>query len=141
MLSIGKANVQYAAAFGNRRCIVFKELLSLCFSIGVEISAICVMTDLESVFDKEAFLAYKPGDFWKPARNVPKPRPGRCINDSRVLDFETVDFINRHPLLAKELGGRLVFYVAEDVFQSIAVIRVRDYTIYYAGTSEQATKM
>ncbi|XP_042895168.1 semaphorin-1A [Parasteatoda tepidariorum] len=81
-------------------------------------SAVCAfrLEDILKTFDG-AFKGHEDVNFnWLPVQNskVPEPRPGQCVNDSRTLPEQTVNFIKEHNLMDQSVpafwGKPIVIY-------------------------------
>ncbi|GFX52020.1 semaphorin-1A [Trichonephila clavipes] len=81
-------------------------------------SAVCAfrLEDILKTFDG-AFKGHEDVNFnWLPVQNskVPEPRPGQCVNDSRTLPEQTVNFIKNHNLMDQSVpafwGKPIVIY-------------------------------
>lgn len=68
-------------------------------------SALCIykMEDIESVFQGPFKHQEGLNSNWLPFpdNKVPTPRPGECVQDSRVLADKNVNFIKTHPLMER----------------------------------------
>ncbi|KAH8394915.1 hypothetical protein KR222_010444, partial [Zaprionus bogoriensis] len=66
-------------------------------------SAVCAfrMDDILAAFDGEFKSQKDSQSHWLPVEQaqVPKPRPGQCVEDSRTLTSIAVNFIKNHPLM------------------------------------------
>ncbi|XP_064475042.1 semaphorin-2A-like isoform X2 [Ornithodoros turicata] len=67
--------------------------------------------------------------------DVPQPRPGQCVSDSRTLPVDVVSFIDDHPLLATVIQGDASYVSGQMV--AIAVVKVKvggtSYSVIYTG--------
>lgn len=112
-------------------------------------SAICIfqMEDIQSVF--EGPFKYQEGinSNWLPVpdNKVPTPRPGQCVQDSRVLANNNVNFIKTHPLMEKavpSLNGRPLLirvslnykFTAVTVDPQVRTINDETFDVIYVGT-------
>ncbi|XP_043209579.1 semaphorin-1A-like isoform X3 [Amphibalanus amphitrite] len=105
-------------------------------------SAICAfrMTDLVDTFAGAFKHQEDMNSNWLPLKNsqVPSPRPGLCVNDSRQLSDAHLNFIQSHPLMdgaVPSLHGRplLARTSLRHRFTKIAVdpqVRAADGTLY-----------
>ena len=114
-------------------------------------SAICAfrMADLVDTFAGAFKHQEDMNSNWLPLKNsqVPSPRPGLCVNDSRQLSDAHLNFIQSHPLMdgaVPSLHGRplLARTSLRHRFTKIAVdpqVQAADGTLYdvlFIGTGE-----
>ncbi|XP_064475040.1 fanconi-associated nuclease 1-like isoform X2 [Ornithodoros turicata] len=67
--------------------------------------------------------------------DVPQPRPGQCVSDSRTLPVDVVSFIDDHPLLAIVIQGDASYVSGQ--MAALAVVKVKvggtSYSVIYTG--------
>lgn len=83
-----------------------KSLIYAVFTTSVNAipgSAVCAFNvdDILAAFDGEFKSQKDSQSHWLPVEReqVPKPRPGQCVEDSRTLTSIAVNFIKNHPLM------------------------------------------
>lgn len=114
-------------------------------------SAICAFSvdDIFATFEGRFKSQKDSQSNWLPIQNeqVPEPRPGQCVDDSRMLSSTAVNFVKNHPLMedaVPALYGRplLTKVNLHHRLTSIAVeLQVKAlngelYDIIYAGTDD-----
>ena len=66
-------------------------------------SAVCSysLRDISEIFNGQFKEQRSSSDNWLPVEPhmVPSPRPGSCVNNSKVLSDANLDFIKTHPLM------------------------------------------
>ncbi|CAC5419351.1 unnamed protein product [Mytilus coruscus] len=110
-----------------------------CSQIKSPVSVICAFNtfDIEAVFNGPFKTQVTPNSFWTEAKNIPQPRPGRCINDSMAQSEDVLNFIANHPLMyesVKPLYGKPIF-VLYDHLQKLELHRNMTEIVFYAGSS------
>ncbi|CAL8325238.1 unnamed protein product [Gadus morhua 'NCC'] len=86
-------------------------------------TAVCVysMADIDDVFEKSNFKGYE-GD-------IPDPRPGTCVKNSRGLPYATLNVVKDHSEMSEWLHSSIhplaPFYVSSYNYTKLAVDRVR----------------
>jgi len=121
---------------------------------GLKGSAICSFTleAMDEVFDNGRFKEQATStSMWLPVPSgeVPEPRPGSCVKDTRDLPDTVLNFIRQHPLMASNIphdAQAPAFYQKDVAFTKIIVDEViktssygsseQRFTIYYAGTDD-----
>ncbi|CAC5359477.1 unnamed protein product [Mytilus coruscus] len=103
------------------------------------VSVICAFKtpDIEAVFNGPFKTQVTPNSFWTEAKNIPQPRPGRCINDSMAQSEDVLNFIANHPLMHKSvqpLYGQPIF-VLYDHLQKLELHKNMKEIVFYAGSS------
>lgn len=114
-------------------------------------SAVCAfnLTDLIATFDGP-FKEQKSMNYnWLPVAEseVPKPRPGQCVNDSRTLPDSSVNFIKSHTLMDKPVSNHfsmpiLIRISSQYRFTAIAVdpqVETKNgtkYDVLFIGTDD-----
>ncbi|XP_052099530.1 uncharacterized protein LOC127734022 isoform X4 [Mytilus californianus] len=103
------------------------------------VSVICAFNtlDIEAIFNGPFKTQVTPNSFWTEAKNIPQPRPGRCINDSMAQSEDVLNFIANHPLMyesVKPLYGKPIF-VLYDHLQKLELHRNMTEIVFYAGSS------
>ena len=96
-------------------------------------SAVCAF-DLDTIkytFDQEPFKDNVLGPWYAiPSDDVPIPRPGTCVEDSKSQHDDVLNFIKKHPLMHSSIGNNYdvnpLFYLTRADFRlvQIAVHRV-----------------
>ncbi|MGH0161873.1 UNVERIFIED_CONTAM: hypothetical protein FKN15_041706 [Acipenser sinensis] len=77
-------------------CKYFLNVVQLiCSSCSRNSTAVCIysMDDIDRVFQESDFKGF--------SGNVPHPRPGTCVPDSRSLPDETINVVRTHPEMEK----------------------------------------
>ena len=117
---------------------------------GLHGSAICSfdLSDIEEVFEGKFKEQATSTSMWLPVQsaNVPKPRPGSCVQDTRQLPDTVLNFIRKHPIMNQDVphdAAGPAFYQRDVTFTKIVVDnevtisnfggKSQDYTIYFAG--------
>jgi len=121
---------------------------------GLKGSAICSfnLKDINNVFDNGKFKEQATStSMWLPVptKDVPEPRPGSCVDDTRELPDTMLNFIRKHPLMDLDVPHDAhgpVFYQKDVVFTKIIVDEVfkktsygsidQQFNIYYAATED-----
>jgi len=120
---------------------------------GLHGSAICSfdLGDIEEVFEGKFKEQATSTSMWLPVQsaNVPKPRPGTCVQDTRQLPDTVLNFIRKHPMMNRNIphdAAGPAFYQRDVTFTKIVVDnevtishfggKSQDYTIYFAGTDD-----
>lgn len=85
-------------------------------------SAVCIysVTTIERIFDNSTFKGYN--------QDIPKPRPGTCVKNSRSLSLATVSVVKDHPEMTDwvhSMHNAAPFYVSSHNYTKIAVDRVQ----------------
>lgn len=85
-------------------------------------TAICIYTIgmIENIFENSSFKGYD-GD-------IPSPRPGTCVENSRTLPLATVNVVKDHPEMAdwvQSVHSKAPFYVSSYNYTKIVVDQVR----------------
>ncbi|XP_050313585.1 semaphorin-1A-like [Anthonomus grandis grandis] len=114
-------------------------------------SAICLfqMSDIQKVFSGPFKHQETINSNWLPVPEiqVPEPRPGQCVNDSRLLPDATVNFIKTHPLMEEAVPayfGRPILirvslnyrFTAIVVDPQVRTVNDRTYDVIYVGTDD-----
>merc|ERR1711973_464393 len=122
--------------------------------LGPISSAVCAydIADIEAAFNGEFKEQAKPNTPWKivPSSDVPTPRPGTCVKDSKSLSNSHIKFILTHPLMHQEVkpaGGSPIYYTEGAEFTHVIIDKVNisgrgddrltqdNITVILAGTS------
>lgn len=115
---------------------------------GLHGSAICSfdLRDVEQVFEGKFKEQASSTSMWLPvpSAQVPNPRPGSCVSDTRSLPDTVLNFIRKHPLMHTDVphDDSKPAFVIKDVTLTKLVVdnqvtgQGQDYTIYYAGTNQ-----
>ena len=120
---------------------------------GLQGSAICSFSldDIQEVFDGKFKEQATSTSMWLPVQsaNVPKPRPGSCVQDTRELPDTVLNFIRKHPMMDRDVphdAKAPAFFQRDVVFTKIVTdeevtishfgSKGQKYTIYYAGTKD-----
>jgi len=116
---------------------------------GLMGSAVCTfhINDVNSAFAGKFKKQKTSTSAWLPVADseVPEPRPGSCVDDTRELPDRVLNFMRTHPLMDQDVdqqGGAPVFYKRDVVFSHIVVDQVttglysdkQEYTIFYIGS-------
>lgn len=99
------------------------------FSSSWNSTAVCVYSVgmIEHIFENSTFKGYD--------KDIPKPRPGMCVKNSRSLPLATVNIVKEHPEMndwVHSLHHTAPFYVSNNNYTKIAVDQVQaaDQRIY-----------
>ena len=122
---------------------------------GLKGTAICSfhLQDINKVFDEGRFKEQATStSMWLPVPSieVPEPRPGSCVQDTRDLPDIVLNFIRKHPLMESNVphdAQAPAFYQKDTTFTKIVVDTVtkttsyglasgQKFTIYYAATED-----
>ena len=121
---------------------------------GLKGSAICSfkLKDINQIFDNERFKEQATStSMWLPvpSAEVPEPRPGSCVQDTRDLSDTVLNFIRQHPLMESNIphdAQAPAFYQKDVTFTKVVVDEVikstsygssgQRFTIYYAATDD-----
>ncbi|XP_062847783.1 semaphorin-7A isoform X3 [Trichomycterus rosablanca] len=92
------------------------------FSSSWNATAVCIysLSDLDDIFEKSNFKGYN--------ENIPNPRPGTCVSDSRSLPGQTIRVIKEHPEMTDwiyPIQKRAPFIISNNNYTKIAVDRVQ----------------
>ncbi|XP_053740447.1 semaphorin-4E-like isoform X2 [Synchiropus splendidus] len=119
-----------------KSCLFFAVFTSQTSSPG---SAVCVysVTDISREFSEGQFMT-RVGNKWPPYNEaLPVPRPGSCIdnaarkagiNQSLLLPYETIDFIQSNPIMKDNIqpvGGKASLVTQRGEFTRIIVDQVQ----------------
>nr|CAH7717572.1 unnamed protein product [Callosobruchus chinensis] len=114
-------------------------------------SAICVfkMDDIQDVFSGPFKHQESINSNWLPVpeHKIPSPRPGECVQDSRLLPDKNVNFIKTHPLMERTVpamnGRPLLIRVslhyrltAIAVDPQVRTISDETFDVIYVGTDD-----
>uniref|UniRef100_A0A1B0CDL0 Putative semaphorin n=1 Tax=Lutzomyia longipalpis TaxID=7200 RepID=A0A1B0CDL0_LUTLO len=114
-------------------------------------SAVCVfrMKDILEAFEGPFKAQKDTRSNWLPVSTSlgpTEPRPGSCVEDSRTLPSQTVNFVKNHPLMEKAVPALygeplLVTTGAQLRLTSVAVVPTtgpdgRAYSVLFAGTAD-----
>ncbi|KAH8253965.1 hypothetical protein KR032_007875 [Drosophila birchii] len=131
-----------------------KSLVYAVFTTSVNAipgSAVCAfnLDDILAAFDGDFKSQKDSQSHWLPVEReqVPKPRPGQCVEDSRTQSSIAVNFIKNHPLMedsvAAALGRPLMTKVnlhhrltAIAVDPQIKSLSGTHYDVIYSGTDD-----
>lgn len=85
-------------------------------------TAVCIYSVkmIEEVFENSSFKGYD--------KEIPKPRPGTCVKNSRSLPLATVNMVKDYPEMSEWVHSvhyKTPFYVSSNNYTKIAVDRVR----------------
>lgn len=85
-------------------------------------TAVCIYTIgmIEDIFENSTFKGYD--------REIPSPRPGTCVKNSKTLPLATVSMVKDHPEMAdwvQSVHNKAPFYVSSYNYTKIAVDQVR----------------
>ncbi|KAH8277919.1 hypothetical protein KR018_010341, partial [Drosophila ironensis] len=131
-----------------------KSLVYAVFTTSVNAipgSAVCAfdVDDILSAFDGDFKSQKDSQSHWLPVEReqVPKPRPGQCVDDSRTLTSIAVNFIKNHPLMENavpavhrrplltkvNLHHRLTAIAVDPQIRSLSGVY---YDVIYSGTDD-----
>ncbi|KAG7473385.1 hypothetical protein MATL_G00095160 [Megalops atlanticus] len=84
-------------------------------------TAVCIysMADIDSVFENSSFKGF--------SEEIPKPRPGTCVPNSRALPMATIRVIKDHPEMSDwihPIHRQAPFYISSNNYTKITVDRV-----------------
>lgn len=112
-------------------------------------SAICAFSldDILTAFEGRFKSQKDSNSNWIPiqAENLPEPRPGLCVDDSRTLSTTSVNFVKNHPLMETAVpalyGRPLLTKVTLDhrltsivIDANVSGLDKKLYNVIYAGT-------
>ncbi|GAA6221377.1 semaphorin-7A [Lates japonicus] len=85
-------------------------------------TAVCIYTIgmIEEIFERSTFKGYN--------KDIPQPRPGTCVQNSKSLPLTTVNVVKDHPEMADwvySVHYTAPFYVSSNDYTKIAVDRVQ----------------
>lgn len=85
-------------------------------------TAVCIYTIgmIEDIFENSTFKGYD--------REIPSPRPGTCVKNSKTLPLATVSMVKDHPEMAdwvQSVHNKAPFYVSNYNYTKIAVDQVQ----------------
>ncbi|XP_054476238.1 semaphorin-7A [Anoplopoma fimbria] len=85
-------------------------------------TAVCIYSIgmIEEIFENSTFKGY--------SKDVPKPRPGTCVKNSRTLPLATVNMVKDHPEMTDWVHAvhyTAPFYISSNNYTKIAVDRVK----------------
>lgn len=114
---------------------------------GLHGSAICSfnLKDITEVFEGKFKEQATSTSMWLPvpSAQVPEPRPGSCVQDTRSLPDTVLNFIRKHPMMHLDVphdASKPAFVIRDVTLTKILVDHQatvgQDYTIYYAGSSD-----
>ncbi|KAJ8281238.1 hypothetical protein GJAV_G00065180 [Gymnothorax javanicus] len=88
------------------------------FTSSWNASAICVysLDEIESVFQKSSFKGW--------SKEIPNPRPGACVANSKAIPVETLRILKEHPEMSQwiwPLQRQAPFYITNTAYTRIAV--------------------
>ncbi|KAK5867353.1 hypothetical protein PBY51_011854 [Eleginops maclovinus] len=92
------------------------------FTSSWNATAVCTYTigKIEDVFENSTFKGYN--------KDIPNPRPGTCVKNSRNLPLTTVNMVKDYPEMTdwvQSMHQTAPFYVSSNNYTKIAVDRVR----------------
>lgn len=114
-------------------------------------SAVCAfrLDDILAAFDGDFKSQKDSQSHWLPVEpaQVPKPRPGQCVDDSRTLSSISVNFIKNHPLMESAVPAQhgrplLTKVTLQHRLTAIAVdaqvkaLNGQHYDVIYSGTDD-----
>ncbi|KAJ8417252.1 hypothetical protein AAFF_G00284790 [Aldrovandia affinis] len=108
-------DVQHAEDWRNSR-------LYALFSSSWNSTAVCIysMAEIDGIFENSTFKGFD--------EEIPKPRPGTCVRNSKTLPVSTIRVIKDHPEMSDWIHPihRLApFYVSTNNYTKLAVDRVK----------------
>ncbi|KAG7523251.1 semaphorin-7A [Solea senegalensis] len=91
------------------------------FSSSWNSTAVCIYTVqmIENIFENSTFKGYD--------QDIPKPRPGTCVKDSKRLPLATVNIVMDYPEMTDwvhSIHSKAPFYVSSNNYTKIAVDQV-----------------
>lgn len=117
-------------------------------SNGLIGSAICTfkLSNIQDAFNGKFNSQATSSSSWLPVsnKNVPEPRPGTCIENTKALPTSSLNFIRSHSLMYQSVNNEHsnpIYYKKDVVFVRIVVDQLKVdssniYYVYYAGTSD-----
>jgi semaphorin 6 len=108
-------------------------------------SAVCSfhLTSIRDIFERGQFKGNDRGNWYTvPHDDVPVPRPGACVEDSRSQPLRTLSFIKDHPFMKSSVPNdedpHPLFHMTRTDFRlvQIAVRTVRNMSVLYLGTDD-----
>lgn len=112
-------------------------------------SAVCAFSldDILAAFEGRFKSQKDSNSNWLPIQveNVPEPRPGLCVDDSRTLSSTSVNFVKNHPLMETAVpalyGRPLLTKVSMDhrltsivIDANVSALDKTNYNVIYVGT-------
>ncbi|OQV16107.1 Semaphorin-2A [Hypsibius exemplaris] len=109
-------------------------------------SAICAFSleDIERAFNGRFKEQTSVSSAWLPVlkSDVPEPRPGRCVEDTKLLPDNVLTFIKNHPIMDSAVTPqhqRTLFYKRDMVLTKLAVVQTiaegYEYSVFFAGSN------
>ncbi|KAM4618240.1 semaphorin-7A [Polymixia lowei] len=85
-------------------------------------TAVCIysMAEIDQIFESSTFKGY--------SKDIPYPRPGTCVKNSRGLPLATVNIVKEHPEMSdwiQSIHPPSPFYISNNNYTKIAVDRVQ----------------
>ncbi|XP_019127808.2 semaphorin-7A isoform X2 [Larimichthys crocea] len=85
-------------------------------------TAVCIysIAQIEEIFENSTYKGYN--------NNIPKPRPGACVKNSKGLPLETINVVKDYPEMTDwvpSMDYRAPFYISSNNYTKIAVDRVQ----------------
>ncbi|XP_066524413.1 semaphorin-7A isoform X2 [Hoplias malabaricus] len=92
------------------------------FSSSWNATAVCIysLADLDHIFENSSFKGYNG--------EIPSPRPGTCVEDSKSLPMATINVIKQHPEMnqwVQPIQKTSPFYISNSNYTRIVVDRVK----------------
>ncbi|XP_026775591.3 semaphorin-7A [Pangasianodon hypophthalmus] len=99
-----------------------ESLVYALFSSSWNATAVCIysLAELDDIFEKSSFKGYN--------EDIPNPRPGTCVGDSRSLPTPTIRIVRNHPEMTDwvhPIQKHAPFYISNNNYTKIAVDRVQ----------------
>ncbi|XP_055338493.1 semaphorin-2A-like [Paramacrobiotus metropolitanus] len=113
---------------------------------GFQGSAICAFTleDIEKAFNGRFKEQASVSAAWLPVlkSDVPEPRPGRCMEDTKNLPDSVLTFIKNHPIMDAAVAhqyGQPLFYQHGLTLTKLAVVQTiaegYEYSVFFAASN------
>lgn len=85
-------------------------------------TAVCIYSikQIEEIFENSSFKGYD--------KEIPKPRPGTCVKNSKTLPLATVNIVKNYPEMTdwvQSMHQAAPFYISSNNYTKIAVDRVQ----------------
>lgn len=109
-------------------------------------SAVCAFSlrEIDRVFDQGLFKEQQSSaSAWLPVipSQIPSPRPGQCVTDTKTISDSALHFIKSHPLMddaVSSIGARPFFYKRDLILTNLVVdtltLPSRDQRVIFAAS-------
>ncbi|XP_046890503.1 semaphorin-7A [Hypomesus transpacificus] len=85
-------------------------------------TAVCIysMEEIDRIFENSTFKGFD--------KEIPNPRPGKCVSNSKTLPLDTINVVKDHPEMSDwihSIHPRIPFYISSNNYTKIAVDQVQ----------------